>query len=135
MIPIYPDYKKAVVEALQKKFGKSNVTVDNKAIKIKASGSRRSSDVIAAIEFRQYNRGSYGRPWYESGICFFTSGGTRVVNYPEQHSENCTTKHGSTNNWFKPTVRMFKNMRSRAVEAKISQSTRICLRDISFGRQ
>ncbi len=51
----------------------------------------------------------------ESGICFFDSKSKRIVNYPDQHSANCTQKHQSTFNRFKPLVRIFKNMRSRLV--------------------
>ena len=53
---------------------------------------------------------------YELGICFFTSSGDRIVNYPKQHSDNCTRKHQATNEWFKPMVRILKNMRSKLVE-------------------
>jgi hypothetical protein len=51
-----------------------------------------------------------------AGICFFTSDGTRIVNCPEQHKANCTTKRQATNMWFKPMVRILKNMRSRLVD-------------------
>jgi hypothetical protein len=38
-----------------------------------------------------------------------------VVNYPKLHSARCTDKHQATHQWFKPVVRIFKNMRNRAV--------------------
>ena len=53
---------------------------------------------------------------YDLGICFFTSTGTKIANYPKQHSENCTIKHQATNTWFKPAVRILKNMRGKLVE-------------------
>ena len=40
------------------------------------------------------------------------------LGYPKQHSANCTSKHQATKQWFKPTVRMFKNMRNRMIEDK-----------------
>ncbi|MFW6106628.1 MAG: nucleotidyltransferase, partial [bacterium] len=47
-----------------------------------------------------------------------------IINYPKLHRDNCTAKHQSTGNWFKPTVRMFKNMRSRLVKsAALSRDT------------
>jgi hypothetical protein len=83
----------------------------------KASGSRRSADVIVTAEYRRYHR---FRSWqdqrYDSGICFW-SGYTQIVNYPKQHSTNCTAKHQATNRPFKPTVRILKNMRNRMVSA------------------
>lgn len=51
---------------------------------------------------------------FDEGIYFETPGG-RTINFPKQHSENCTSKHQQTNGWFKPTVRIFKNMRNRMV--------------------
>lgn len=38
-----------------------------------------------------------------------------IANYPIQHSANVTRKHQATDNRFKPTVRMFKNMRTKLV--------------------
>jgi hypothetical protein len=32
------------------------------------------------------------------------------------HLANCTTKHQATQSWFKPTVRVFKNMRNRMID-------------------
>jgi ribosomal protein L37AE/L43A len=110
----YTDYKTDVLAALIKSFG-ADVKSDKKAIKIKANGSRRNADVVVAAEFRRYHSGLFG-PQYESGICLFTSDGTRIVNYPKQHSANCTTKHQATNGWYKPMVRILKNMRSRLVD-------------------
>jgi hypothetical protein len=101
------------------------VTVGQKAIKIKANGSRRNADVVAATQFRRYTRfKSISDQTYEEGICFFNAVGTRIVNYPQQHSANSTTKHKATQFWFKPTVRILKNIRSRLVESgAIDQKT------------
>jgi len=111
----YADYKTHVVAALQKSFGAADVKPGARAIKIKANGNRRSADVVVATEFRRYYSGLFG-PQYERGICFFTSSGNRIANYPKQHSANCTTKHQATNMWFKPMVRILKNMRSKLVD-------------------
>ena len=125
---LYADYKNDVVAALKKKFG-ADVTPGNRAIKIKANGARRSADVVVATEFRRYYSAisplamlagltwsiPLGPPQCERGICFFTPTG-QVVNYPKQHSANCTAKHQATNGWFKPMVRILKNMRSKLVE-------------------
>ena len=97
-----------------KSFG-PDVKPDKKAIKIKANATRRSADVLVAVEFRRYFPGPLG-PQYHTGLCFFDSGGNRVVNYPKQHSTNCTAKHQATNRVFKPMVRILKNMRGRLVE-------------------
>jgi hypothetical protein len=113
----YDTFRADVIRALKAAFGDAFVKEGPKAIWIKPSGNRRSADVIVATEFRRYHR---FRSWqdqrYDSGICFW-SGYTQIVNYPKQHSANCTTKHQATNEWFKPTVRILKNMRNRMVDA------------------
>lgn len=115
----YDNYKSDVIAALQNSFGTAPVKSATKAIKIAANDSRRSADVVVAAQFRRYYSapliaGVLG-PQYEPGICFFTPTGDRIVNYPKQHSANCTTKHQATNGWFKPMVRIFKNMRKKLV--------------------
>ena len=88
-----------------------------KAIKIEGNGSRRNADVIVAFEYRRYYKfkSRYDES-HDTGICFFTSDWTQIVNYPNQHSENLTAKHQATGNNFKPLVRIFKNMRSKLIE-------------------
>jgi hypothetical protein len=123
----YSEYKSHVIAALEKKFG-ADVKSANRAIKIKANGARRSADVVVAADFRRYysklspllqfsgfTSPPVGPLLYERGICFFNSEGQRIVNYPKQHSANCTAKQQATNGWFKPMVRIVKNMRSNLV--------------------
>jgi hypothetical protein len=38
------------------------------------------------------------------------------VNFPKQHSDNCTLKHQATHSWFKRTVRVYKNMRNYMID-------------------
>ena len=111
----YADYKAHVIAALEESFGSSDVQPGKKAVQIKAKGNRRSADVIVATQFHKYYSGAWPLR-YEPGICFFTSNGERIVNYPKQHSDNCKTKHQATNEWFKPMVRILKNMRTKLVE-------------------
>ena len=87
---------------------------------MKANGSRRSADVVVAFEYRQYHKfnGSADQN-YNLGMCFFAKDGTRIANYPKQHSENLTKKHQATNGNFKPVARIFKNMRSRLVDDEV----------------
>ena len=71
--------------------------------------------MVIAAEFRRYSGyPAQGNPTYETGICFFTTDGTRIENFPKQHSERCTSKNQSTN-WFKRTVRTYKNLRNKMV--------------------
>ena len=110
------DFKRDVVGVLTEKYG-NNVNVGNKAVAIEAGGNRRKSDVIIAIQFRRYFKfKSVYDQSYEEGICFDNSADDRIPNYPKQHSTNLTRKHKSTNQRFKPMVRILKNLRSKLVE-------------------
>jgi hypothetical protein len=112
----YKDFKRDVIVQLTKRFA-SDVTVGNKAIAIAAHGNRRDADVVAAVQFRRYwSYKSVHNQNYTDGICFWTQGGTQIVNYPKQHKANATTKHQATNSWFKPCVRILKNMRNAMVD-------------------
>ena len=109
------DFKADVLAVLSGKYG-NDVDSGEKAIAIAASGNRRKSDVIAVIKYRRYHKFlSNSEQTYDEGICFYTNTGTEIVNYPNQHSENLTTKHQGTSKWFKPMARILKNMRSRLI--------------------
>jgi len=112
----YDNFKSEVLTTLNTNFGQS-VKAGTRAIKISANGNRRNADVLIATEYRRYHKFiSLSDQEYDLGICFFTSTGTKIANYPKQHSANCTMKHQATNTWFKPTVRILKNMRGKLVE-------------------
>lgn len=114
----YTDFKADVLAWLQKTFG-ADVRPGKKAIFIKGSGSRRDADVLVCVQHRRYRAASNGvDSQYDEGIVFWTSDGTEIVNFPKQHSENCTTKHQNTNQRFKRMVRVYKNMRNRMIDDK-----------------
>jgi hypothetical protein len=120
----FDEFKTGVLTRLSNAFNKDNVTQGNKAIKIKANGSRRSADVVVCYQFRCYTRFfSLNDQAYATGVTFPTTSG-QIINYPKWHSENCTAKHQATNSWFKPMVRIMKNMRSKlADDGKIAKDT------------
>jgi hypothetical protein len=117
----YSDFKRDVVAHLTTKYGAS-VNPGNKAIFIPGSGSRRDADVVVCAQFRKYTkfRGTYDNNYVE-GITFWSGDGTQIINYPKRHSENCTTKHQGTSRWFKPMVRIVKNMRNSMIDADYIQ--------------
>lgn len=109
------DFKRDVLSVLTDQYGEA-VKAGDKAIAIDASGSRRKADVIVATQFRRYFKfRSTSDSEYVEGICFFNAAGTRIANYPRQHSANLTSKHQASSKWLKPMARVFKNMRSRMV--------------------
>jgi hypothetical protein len=112
----YDQFKAGVVKHLTDNFGQL-VKPGKKAIFIQGGGNRRDCDVLAAVELRRFTRfKSWSDYKYNAGICFWTSDGTRIINFPKQHSANCTAKHQRTGSWFKPCVRILKNMRNCMVE-------------------
>ncbi len=114
----YHDFRQDVLSVLKAEY--RDVEIGNKALHVAASGSRRSADVIVAVQFRRYYEFlSVCNQSYEEGMCFFDPSGKRIVNYPRQHSTNCKTKHQNTEMRFKPVVRMFKNIRGKLVKDRL----------------
>lgn len=112
----YADFRKQVTSHLIAKLGTS-VKPGNKAIFVQGNGTRRDADVLPAAEYRRYfSYGPQNTTDYAEGIVFWTDDGTQIVNYPKRHSANCTSKHQATDGWFKPSVRILKNMRNSMVD-------------------
>ncbi|POR41809.1 nucleotidyltransferase [Methylobacterium sp. V23] len=113
------EFKASVIAWLTKAYG-SDVKLGKKAVFIKGSGTRRDADVLVCAKLRRYYTfPANGTPVYVDGICFFLPDGTRIENFPEVHSQNCTAKHQKTSQLFKHTVRIFKNLRNTMIEKKI----------------
>jgi hypothetical protein len=112
----YDEFRAEVIGWLKEHFG-ADVVPGKKAVFIQGNNGRRDADVLVCADFRRYREGSTGDDdQYDEGICFFLPDQTRVVNFPEQHRDNCTTKNQETDEWFKKTVRVYKNMRNRMIE-------------------
>ena len=110
-------FRTDVVSWLDKNYGADLDTSGKKALRIKPSGNRRSADILLVAPHRRYTKywGEQDKNCVE-GVIFRTTDGKYTVNYSKQHSENLTAKHQQTSQWFKPTVRIFKNMRNRMVD-------------------
>ena len=110
------DFKSDVISVLRKRFG-SDVDPGKKAVWIRPNGVRRNADVLIAAQFRRYYEfHDLSNQRYDEGIFFQLPDGTRIENFPKLHSKNCTAKHQSTRQWFKPMVRIVKNMRNHMVD-------------------
>jgi hypothetical protein len=109
-------FKRDVLAVLQKAFP-DDVVPGRKAITIKARGNRRSADVLVCVAYRRYLRfNNVNDQLFDEGICFFLPDGTQIVNYPKQHLANCSSKNADAREWFKPYVRVMKNMRNRLID-------------------
>lgn len=107
----FSDFKKCVIRCLERRFGTSNVRVGNKAIVVLPGTSNRLyADVLVCQTYRYYTALSYNS--YIGGIGFYPENNfTLIKNFPKIHSEKDTVKHQQTYNRFKPTVRIFKNIK------------------------
>lgn len=110
----YNQFRADVAAWLSKKY--SGVKVGSKAIFIPGSGARRDCDVLVCANYRYYFGFASAPGNFAEGICFWVKG-TQIVNFPKQHSDNCTAKHQATSEWFKPTVRIYKNIRNSLVDS------------------
>lgn len=112
----YDQFRREVLDWLTNRFG-ADVKPGAKAIFIRGTATRRDADVLVCAKHRRYRKESTGADnLYDEGICFWTSSGVQIVNFPKQHAANCTIQHQATNSWFKPLVRVYKNMRNRMVD-------------------
>jgi len=112
----FDQFKKEVINHLTHRFG-SSVTPGKKAVFLPGSGNRRDCDVLPCVELRRYTRfKSWSDQSFHAGVCFWMPDGTQIINFPKQHSANVTAKHQATNSWFKPVVRILKNMRNSMVD-------------------
>jgi hypothetical protein len=117
----HKDFNADVLKALTSNYG-ADVKAGKKAITIESNGNRRKTDVIAAIQYRRYHAfKSLNDQSYTEGICFYTISGEKIINYPQQHSENLIGKQKATKN-FKSMVRILKNLRSRLIEEGLLQA-------------
>ena len=120
------DFKSEVISALRDKFGYFKVEIGNKSVKVLPddSANRYKADVVIALQYRLYvptrrkntKKDELTRLYYYEGIWFSTEIGEEIINYPKLHLSNGLDKNQKTNGKFKPVVRIFKNMRNKAIE-------------------
>lgn len=114
----WANFRSDVLRSLRAYYGVSSITEGSKSIKVAASSGRLAADVVPCLHYRKYRyfRG-IGDEKYIDGICFYTTSDHRkIISFPKPHYENGVLKNSSTNNRFKPSVRLFKNIRSYLVE-------------------
>lgn len=95
--------------ALRNYYGADDVVAGTKAISVKTP--YRMADVVVAVQHRKYSQFiSIGDQKYVEGIAIRLKGENRfLTNFPKDHYDNGVAKNSRTNDWYKPTVRIFKN--------------------------
>lgn len=122
----FGEFRSEVLASLMAYYGSAAVSEGNKSIKVDSGTSRLPSDVVPCLEHRKYNYFmNTSQQSYVEGIVFYTRReNRRVVNFPKVHYENGARKKNDANTRgsYKPTVRMFKNARSRLVNNGVIES-------------
>jgi len=112
----FNNFREDVISALRNHFGSAYVdTSGSKSIKVLPNNERLKGDVVVAATYRYYE----STRLIAEGITFWnTKTGEQIINYPKLHFDNSVTKHANTSQWYKPTVRVFKNARERIYKNK-----------------
>jgi len=106
----WSEFRADVIKALKNYYGQSLITEGNKSIKVEANSGRLPADVVICTQYRKYK--SLSKYDYVEGVCFWTrNDNLRIINYPKVHYDNGVSKHQKSSKWYKPLIRMFKNMR------------------------
>jgi hypothetical protein len=114
------DFRRDVLIALQAYYGASRVEEHNYVLKVVPRPGRLAADVLVCTTFFEYSAfqstSNYKRV---EGVAFLTSKEAhprRVVNYPKQHYDNGVAMNQRTDDWYKRTIRIFKNARNYLIE-------------------
>lgn len=111
--------KEEVVMALESYFGGDYVdTSGNKSIKVLPNSGRLRADVVPVVSYKKYEyfRGHNDHKKQLGVTLYHATTGEAIINYPDLHYQNGVKKHADTHEWFKPTVRIVKNMVSYLVD-------------------
>ena len=115
----WPEFRADVLRTLQNYYGAGRVRQGDKCIKVSFGPGQIAADVVPALTHRKYNY------FYNlilqgktDGISFRNRAGAVIVNFPKQHIENGQAKNSAirTSERYKPTIRVFKNLRNRLIE-------------------
>lgn len=112
----FSDYKNLVEQALVDAFGRNFVKRENKCIRILSTQTRGECDVVPTFSLKRYNENGS----HISGVRFLTDNGDSVDGYPKQHTANAIQKNKDTARRFKRLTRIFKRVRHKMIEDRVS---------------
>lgn len=111
------EFKSEVLNALECFFGSNKIEVGNKSLKIVDGNFE--ADVVPCFEYRKYIsfRESEESKKYIPGVKFYTSNESApIINYPKEHYKKGADKNIRVNKRYKPTIRIFKNIKNKLIE-------------------
>ncbi|MDR1349525.1 MAG: nucleotidyltransferase [Zoogloeaceae bacterium] len=119
-----PDFRRDVSNAIRRAFPTHAITEGGKSIKIPRTSNNIPADVVPCLEYRLYipPQTLLGDASHVDGIWLWdVQRNHSVTSYPKQSYDNGVAKHGRTNQWYKLTVRIFKNARGWMVDNGLIQ--------------
>jgi hypothetical protein len=103
-------FREAVVRVLR-----SNYLMQerSKCVKVRSNLVRLPADVLIALDYRYYKSFlSLVDQDFVEGVQFYSSKGTKIINYPKEHIRSCARKNNDTGGRYRPVVRVAKNARN-----------------------
>lgn len=119
------DFRRDVSSAIRRTFPTHNITEGGKSIKIPRTSNNIPADVVPCLEYRLYlpPQTLLSDASHVDGIWLWDVQRTHsVISFPKQSYDNGVAKHQRTNQWHKPTVRIFKNARGWMEDNGLIQS-------------
>lgn len=113
---MFEEHREGVYRTLQAQYGQHAVKQTDKSIEVECDELPLGADVVPTLRYRRYWDRS--PPDYTKGIVFWSQEGVRVENFPKWHRIQGTQKNNRTNGRYKPTIRLFKNLRDALVEVE-----------------
>lgn len=114
----YNEFKNNIAQAMQNKFGASEVTVGSKCIEVHSNSCRVNADVVPHFVHRRFSVDKS----YHTGVALRKSDGTTIYNWPKQDYDNGVEKNEATGKRYKALVRILKNIRSEMIANRFSSA-------------
>ena len=119
------DFRRDVSNAIRRAFPIHAITEGGKSIKIPRTSNNIPADVVPCLEYRLYlpPKTLLADASHVDGIWLWdVQRHHAVTSFPKHSYDNGVAKHARTNQWYKPTVRIFKNARGWMEDNGLIQS-------------
>jgi len=111
---MFEEHAEGVYRTLQAQYGTRNVERGEKAIEVDSDELPLGADVVPCLQYRRFWSRQPGN--HMKGIVFWTTDGTKIINFPRRHRIMGTRYNEYTNGNYKPTIRILKNFRNTLAE-------------------
>ncbi len=106
-------FREVVVSALRSAY---LIQERSKCVKVRSNLIRLPADVLIALDYRYYTSfPSFLDQTFVDGVQFYSSDGTKIINYPKRHIRSCLQKNSDTAGRFRCVVRVAKNARNALI--------------------